>query len=196
MEKWFLLGGVVVSLFSNVHAEEQATALQIAPTNQALSTVLSPEAKTQATKELLHVLSGSEIMSSSSYINRIKKLINEGADVNAEDEEGLTPLQMAVIRLNGPHATRSFPYRGDPEVAKFLVENGADMTARAPGGATILHLAADAHNAEMAQFLIEKGADINATDNEGKTPLQYVKKLSGFSKEPNKKLIDILTKKT
>ena len=43
------------------------------------------------------------------------RILNEGTDINSEDEEGRTPLLLASKN-------------GHMEVVQYLVENGADMT--------------------------------------------------------------------
>ncbi|MEM2790511.1 MAG: ankyrin repeat domain-containing protein, partial [Thermofilaceae archaeon] len=53
-------------------------------------------------------------------------------------------------------------FRGHLEVARFLVENGADVNARNIDGMTPLHLAVFRGHLEVARFLVEKGADVNA----------------------------------
>ncbi|PKM82825.1 MAG: hypothetical protein CVU88_03045 [Firmicutes bacterium HGW-Firmicutes-13] len=47
----------------------------------------------------------------------VNLLIQEGADINAEDEYGDTPLHHAVTL-------------GKTRIAKILIENGADLNAR------------------------------------------------------------------
>lgn len=51
-----------------------------------------------------------------------------------------------------------------------LIEAGADVNARANGGKTPLHYAA---NPTVIDALIKAGADVNALDNSGATPLHY-----------------------
>ena len=56
-----------------------------------------------------------------------------------------------------------------PEIAKFLIENGADVHAKNIHGSTPLHWWAD--HPEVAALLIENGADIRAKSENGWTPL-------------------------
>ena len=86
----------------------------------------------------------------------LDSLIEKGADVNATDDNGQTPLHLA---LHNEH----------PEMAKLLIKKGADVNAKNKWGDTPLHLVLD--NPEIAKLLIEHGADVNATDNYGDTLL-------------------------
>jgi ankyrin repeat protein len=59
---------------------------------------------------------------------------------------------------------------GNYDLARFLVERGAEVT---PGGAgAALHAAIRVGHAEMARWLIDLGADVSAPDFQGKTPLE------------------------
>lgn len=59
------------------------------------------------------------------------------------------------------------------DIAKYLVENGADINARTDNGFTPLHWAARHDSAEIASLLLKNGADINAKANNGITPLHW-----------------------
>jgi len=60
-----------------------------------------------------------------------------------------------------------------PEVIKLLLEHGADLSARNPGGnRTALFPAAWAGNVAVAEVLIVAGADVGAKDSYGLTALQ------------------------
>ena len=86
-------------------------------------------------------------------------LISQGADVNAADEEKLTPLHVAA---SGGYA----------ELVRLLIEAGADIGARDIYGFTPLHAAAREGHLAAVQALAEAGADINARDIDDFTPVQ------------------------
>ncbi len=95
----------------------------------------------------------------------VQAALGRGADVNAGDDGGTTPLQ---------HATAN----GHKEIAQLLIANGADVNTKDIGGGTPLHLAAIGfRHKEIAELLIAKGADVNAIivsgRNQGKTPLDF-----------------------
>ena len=105
-------------------------------------------------------------------IKGIKQLIADGADVNAKNRDGTTPLQTAAIR-------------GHKEFLQLLIANGADVNAKNEDGMTPLHCAAigtslnylsrggryGVDHKEIAELLISAGADVNAQDEDGETPV-------------------------
>ena len=88
-------------------------------------------------------------------INEIKRLLDNGADVNAKDDDGYTPLISASAG-------------GFVETAKFLLENGADMNAEDKYGWTSLMYASQNRHINMLKFLIENGADVNHKSIDGR----------------------------
>ncbi len=59
-------------------------------------------------------------------------------------------------------------------MADLLLENQADVDAKANGGYTPLHFAAFGGAGWMAELLLAKNADVNARDDKGKSPLDLV----------------------
>lgn len=99
-------------------------------------------------------------------INRIRTvqaLIQAGACVNAQDSEGITPLEIAA-------------YSGHLNATQVLVEAGANVTIKNNHGVTALGQAAASGNLEIALLLINAGSDANAPSNAGFTPLHMAKR--------------------
>ncbi|WP_265021297.1 ankyrin repeat domain-containing protein [Wolbachia endosymbiont (group A) of Icerya purchasi] len=107
-------------------------------------------------------------------INEVRRLISEGADVNAYDGSQGNSLYWAV---KNDHS----------DIAKVLLDNGATFIAydssrerhvlskyekvEAEHCKVSLHLAARLGNLEAVKDLLEKGADINAQNDKGENPL-------------------------
>jgi ankyrin repeat protein len=89
-------------------------------------------------------------------------LIEHGADVTAQDNNGSTPLH----QLSGSNS-------GNVELATFFVEHGADVTAQDKNRSTPLHKVLELRrgNVDLARFLVEHGAEVTAQDKDGSTPL-------------------------
>ena len=87
-------------------------------------------------------------------------LVKNGADVNVQDTDGLTPLHFAAEN-------------GQLQVAKLLIESGALVDAKYINGLTPLHRAALHGHTEILKLLIENGATIDAKGGVEKTPLHY-----------------------
>ncbi|MDI3528062.1 MAG: hypothetical protein PWR03_2246 [Tenuifilum sp.] len=94
----------------------------------------------------------------SGNIEKVRTLLNLGADPNTCDANGVTPLMFAI-------------QSGNTDVVELLVENGADINAVPYDGNTALHAAISTFNDTIAELLIEKGADINVKNNKKLSPL-------------------------
>src|SRR5258707_2735680 len=79
----------------------------------------------------------------------VERLIEYGADIHAEAENGWTPLYWA----SGGH------YFKDGSALRLLLERGADVNARAKDGRTPLHWASSWGALEVLRLLLEHGAD-------------------------------------
>jgi ankyrin repeat protein len=93
---------------------------------------------------------------------RVEKLLEQGADIRAQDQKGETVLHAVFSRRN---------WRLDLGLVMLLLQQGADLEARDQRGWTPLHAAAERGRREAVEFLLDKGADLKATDKDGQTPL-------------------------
>ena len=95
---------------------------------------------------------------------------------------GLIPLGLALVFLGAgtadPPPLIEAAKGGDWEAVRALLEQGADVTATAPDGATALHWASYWDDVETAQLLIRAGADLSAANDLGATPL-WIAALNG-----------------
>ncbi|KAI4491033.1 hypothetical protein M0802_010536 [Mischocyttarus mexicanus] len=113
--------------------------------------------------------------SSDSIMEIVQLLIDNGAEIDAVNSFGYTPLQCA---LDDHHY----------KIAKLLIEKGADINkiytnthyARQRLNGTLLHWASRNYNSDKTmKFLIENGANINDTEYDGRTPLCLLVKHGG-----------------
>jgi ankyrin repeat protein len=108
----------------------------------------------------------------------IVALINAGADVNAEDGAGNTPLMLAASQSS------------DPDMITALIRAGADVNQKnSTNGLRPLMLAAMENGTPaIISALIEAGADVNATDDKDETALDRARE------SRNSRVLTILVK--
>ncbi|XP_031564381.1 BRCA1-associated RING domain protein 1-like [Actinia tenebrosa] len=95
------------------------------------------------------------------YYEDAKYLLEKGADPNARDNAGWSPLHESC---NHGHVT----------IAELLLDNGAIVNL--PGGPeheTPLHDAVANGQLEVARVLVRRGASLHARNNQGLTPIEY-----------------------
>ncbi len=89
---------------------------------------------------------------------QVQQLISGGADVNAKDTAGFTPLFYAA-------------QEGKIDICQFLANNGANVNAKDQYGNTPLHYSAVKGHLEVCRILLSKGADPMVQNLTGGTPL-------------------------
>jgi ankyrin repeat protein len=100
------------------------------------------------------------------------QLLRSGADVNAAQPDGTTPLHWAV-------------YAVDAELAQALLAKGAKAEVRNRFGATPLAEAAKVANVDLVRALLKAGAKADTANEDGQTPLMLAARTGvvGVAKE-------------
>ena len=104
-------------------------------------------------------------------VEAVRRALDDGVDVDvvngraANGDGGNTALWFAA---QGPWAK-------GVDVARVLVEAGADVNRQCEHGRTALHMAAAWGHADVAQLLLENGADATIVDDEGMTPVDVAR---------------------
>ncbi|KAG0083187.1 hypothetical protein BGZ93_001990, partial [Podila epicladia] len=107
--------------------------------------------KNQAGQTLLH-----QSCSSGSYSN-VVDLVDQGADINAQDNAQWTPLHEAALA-------------GHTKIVEFLLSRGADPNAMGHGDDTALHDASQNEHEDVVKLLLEYGADPHLKNSKGEKP--------------------------
>ena len=127
-------------------------------------------------------------------LEKVKLLIENGAEINSKNDSGWLPVHYAVqnghlevvkfmfengaeIDLKGKYGWTALNfatyYYGSLEMVKFLIQIGAGLNLKDGNGWTPLHYAADLRNLELVKLFLQNGAEVNFKDNSGKSPLHY-----------------------
>ena len=115
-----------------------------------------------------------------SVIECAKFLVEKGAEIDAEDSTGETPLH--YIASCGRCTALN-------KLAEFLIDAGGNMNKRDDHGHAPIHtLALNGWNIDFLHLLIEKGALISIANNYGETPLRIA------YRQNNEEVFNILSK--
>jgi ankyrin repeat protein len=108
-------------------------------------------------------------------VTELKELMKKDPNIiNQTNESGFSPLILAC-------------YRGNVEVAKFLIDNVKDVNYKSQEGTALAGLSVK-YNKDLVERLLNKNADPNIADQTGSTPLFWAVKFG------NKELIELLIK--
>ena len=81
-------------------------------------------------------------------LERVKLLIEKGADVNIQNGDGNTAIFYAALNSN-------------LEIVQYLIENGADITITNKSRKDFIHYAARSGNLELVQWLVNQGISVS-----------------------------------
>ncbi len=116
-------------------------------------------------------------------LEEVKRLLADGANVNAAYRQGRTPLHFAVVPLDVPPST---------DIVRLLIQGGANVNAHDRGQQwTALHFAARDQRYQIVKMLVDAGAQIDSVDIFGNTPLSRCV----FNKSPSVEIIELLLAK-
>ncbi len=101
---------------------------------------------------------------------QVAKLIRAGVDINAKNEDGLTPL-MYALDLHSSPTTSHF------DEFKLLFEAGADRNITNDKGENAFILAVKSERKDVVEIFLDNGEDVDFQTADGSTALMYARRL-------------------
>jgi ankyrin repeat protein len=105
-------------------------------------------------------------------LDLVRWLSQHGANVNAPDFRGMTPLVGAMSEYEPLSEEQRL------KVVELFLSLGADATSENQIHGSALHLAVEAGDVRVVALLLQHHADKTVTNHSGLTPLEYAKSLS------------------
>jgi ankyrin repeat protein len=118
------------------------------------------------------------------YEDGLRLLIEAGADIFLQDNNGYLPIHWAVMKNSN---IKKQPYNETQCFAKqrqcveLLLQSGVSVSAHNFAKREPIHIAARLGQMSMIEYLVSQGADVNAEMIDGRTPLLEV--VSGMEEE-------------
>lgn len=126
----------------------------------------------------------------------VSEMLAAGADANQNAANGMLPLNVSTSKANelqlqvlmmqnmgldihNPQIKQTLEENifnemsRMSEVAKILIQNGADVNKVSPLGTPLMNAATNAWNMDIVKLLIDAGARLDEVDKDGKTALFY-----------------------
>ncbi len=135
------------------------------------------------------------LISSGADVDKILSMLEDGYDINAEDENGITPFAAAAMSTAKPEVLVCLLKHGaninvtdshgrtmlmflcygnyDAAMLKPLLENYKDINKQDNVGVSLLILASAYRSCDIVELIIDAGADPNLKDSTGRTALFY-----------------------
>ncbi|XP_009867250.1 PREDICTED: ankyrin repeat and SOCS box protein 10 [Apaloderma vittatum] len=116
--------------------------------------------------------------------DHVQLLLRYGAELEAENEEGQTPLNVACAQPHQPwDRDRYF------QVCQLLVERGASINAADRDRQHPLHLACKNANVQVAELLLAQGANVNVMNYSGNTALHNILQATAYKLDHHPELV-------
>ncbi|XP_035776283.1 uncharacterized protein LOC118458178 isoform X2 [Anopheles albimanus] len=119
----------------------------------------------RSNKSALHYCSSAQDIAAAASVAMVAPELIESAD-----EDGFTPLHLAVIQ-------------GNLQLVNLLLANGADVNALDNEGHSVVHWATVCGEVEALRAVLSAGADVSTPDINGGSPLHYAAQMCGANYE-------------
>lgn len=112
----------------------------------------------------LHDIIKNQQYTTAQKLKMMKKILDQKqVDINAQDAAGKTALNLVTF------------YKGDPAIAKLLIEYGANVNEPDLFNETPLHNAITKEDIVTAAMLLKDGANVRFENDKGVTPLDLAR---------------------
>ncbi len=126
--------------------------------------------------KITNYLNLSILINEENSIKLVELLLENDADINAQDTNGCALLHLATLNNNS-------------KVVELLLDKGAEINIPDKEDNTSLHWATQGENLEIVELLLDNGAEIEVKNKFGETPLHFA------AEQNNTKIVKLLIDK-